>query len=89
MPASSFVDFKGGSWTPIRKKGRALATLERIANGRKVHGERFLIAFYGNTKTGRSLDRPLGTVTTHDRYAVIDGDRMRILTVPEATGPIR
>lgn len=84
VPASSFVDFSGGKWSPIRKPGRAAATLERIANGRKALGDRFLAPFYGNTRTGRSLDRPIGTITTHDRYAVIDGDRMRILTVDES-----
>ena len=39
---------------------------------------------YGQSKTGRSLTRPLGTVTTRDRWAaVVDGPRMRMLTVNE------
>lgn len=32
---------------------------------------------------GRSLSRPLGTITTRDRWAVIDGDRMRMVSVEE------
>jgi site-specific DNA-cytosine methylase len=32
----------------------------------------------------RSLHRPIGTITTRDRHAVIDGERMRMLSVPEA-----
>ena len=33
--------------------------------------------------TGRSLDRPIGTITTRARWAVVDHDRMRMLTVRE------
>ena len=37
----------------------------------------------GSGLTGRSLERPLGTVTTRDRWALVDGDRMRMLQPPE------
>jgi DNA (cytosine-5)-methyltransferase 1 len=80
VPASTFIDFDAGNWQPINKPGRANATLERITAGRQQHGERFLISYYGNTKTGRSIDRPIGTITTRDRWAAVDGDRMRMLT---------
>jgi len=79
-PARLFIDFESGNWQPIEKPGRAKSTLERVNAGRAAHGDRFLISYYGNTKTGRSLDRPIGTITTRDRWAVIDGDRMRMLT---------
>lgn len=84
VPASAIVDLAAGRWSPIHRKGRAHATLARIANGRRQHGDRFLTAFYGATKGGRGLDRPIGTITTRDRWAVIDGDRMRMLSVDEA-----
>ena len=71
----------GGKWSSIYDK--AEATKARIENGRKQHGSRFLIAYYGNEKGGRSLGRPIGTVTTRDRYALVDGDKMRMLTVTE------
>lgn len=71
----------GGKWSSIHDK--AEATKARIEAGRKQHGLRFLIAYYGNEKGGRSLRRPIGTVTTRDRYALVDGDRMRMLTVQE------
>lgn len=80
IPASSFIDMDGGNWQPINKPGRAKATLERVAAGRAQHGDDFLISYYGNTKTGRSLDRPIGTITTRDRWAVIRGDQMRMLS---------
>lgn len=84
VPASNIIDFNAGRWSQIDRPGRAAATLGRIAHGRYHHGERFLTAFYGATKTSRSLDRPIGTITTRDRWAVIDSDRMRMLTIPEA-----
>lgn len=84
VPASNIINFNAGRWSQIDRPNRAAATLGRIAHGRYHHGERFLTAFYGATKTGRSLDRPIGTITTRDRWAVIDGDRMRMLTVSEA-----
>lgn len=84
VPAARIIDFDAGRWSPIERKGRAANTLARIANGRRQHGDRFLIAFYGATKGGRGLDRPIGTITTRDRWAVIDGDRMRMLMVDEA-----
>lgn len=83
VPATSFVDFDAGNWSLIDKPGRASATLERVNAGRAAHGDRFVMSYYGNTRTGRSLARPIGTITTRDRWAVIDGNRMRMLTADE------
>jgi len=79
----SFVDFNAGRWSAVDKPGRSRATAGRVAAGRKAHGDRFLTAYYGSETGGRSLDRPVGTITTRDRWAVIDGDRMRMLSVDE------
>lgn len=84
VPAANIIDFSAGRWSPIERKGRAINTLARIANGRRQHGDRFLSAFYGATKGGRGMDRPIGTITTRDRWAVVDGYRMRMITVDEA-----
>lgn len=83
VPAESFINFSAGKWSQVNKPGRAEATLARVQRGREQFGDRFLISYYGNTKTGRSLQRPIGTITTRDRWAVVDGDRMRILTKDE------
>jgi DNA (cytosine-5)-methyltransferase 1 len=83
------LDFDSGTWSPIDKPGRAANTLARIAAGRAAFGsEPFVAPYYGSGSgtTGRSLDRPLGTVTTRDRWSLIDGDRMRMLTVAEYAG---
>jgi DNA (cytosine-5)-methyltransferase 1 len=86
VPARTFIDFDAGDWQLIERPGRAPATLIRVANGRRTFGDRFLAPYYGSGSglTGRSLDRPIGTITTRDRWAVIDGDRMRMLSVDEA-----
>jgi DNA (cytosine-5)-methyltransferase 1 len=82
VPARSIID-GGGSWSEIDKPGRSPKTLARIVAGRKAHGADFLMAYYGNEDGGRSLDMPLGTVTTTDRFALVSGDRMRMLTPNE------
>jgi DNA (cytosine-5)-methyltransferase 1 len=86
VTARDVIDFEFGRWSAVHRKGRAAATLSRYATGRKRFGERFVMPFYGSGSgtTGRSLDRPIGTITTRDRWAVVDGDRMRMVSVSEA-----
>jgi len=81
--SAHIIDFEAGRWSTIEKAGRAQATLDRIREGRAQHGSRFITAYYGSETGGRSLARPVGTITTRDRWAVIDGDRMRMLSAPE------
>ena len=83
VPAESFINLSAGAWSAITKPGRALSTLERVIHGRKKHGAVFLASYYGNTKIGRDIRRPIGTITTRDRWAIINGDRMRMLTADE------
>lgn len=84
VPATSIIRMSEGNWSPVDRPGRSQATLARIQSGRRAHGNRFLIAYYGNEKGGRSIDRPIGTITTRDRWAIVDGDRMRMLMINEA-----
>jgi len=83
--ADSFIDFSKGSWSLIEKEERSAATLARVANGRRQFGDRFVMPYYGSGSglTGRDLARPIGTITTKARWALVDGDRMRMLTVDE------
>lgn len=85
--ASQFIDFDAGKWSPIRKPGRSPATLRRIIQGRRdLQCGRFLVPYYGSGSglTGRSLARPIGTITTLDRWAVVRGATMRMLNRHEA-----
>lgn len=84
VAARTFIDLEGGRWSKVERDGRAEATLRRVARGREQYGDApFLMAYYGSERGGRSLDKPLGTVMTRDRHAIVRGDEMRMLTVDE------
>ncbi|HTJ77688.1 MAG TPA: DNA cytosine methyltransferase [Rariglobus sp.] len=77
----SCIDVLSSGWSAVATK--CPNTRARVSAGRRVHGRRFLIAYYGNEKGGRSLQRPIGTITTRDRYALIEGNEMRMINVEE------
>ena len=90
--AKSILD-ADGTWTtsPLFAPKRAQATLERAKRGFAAvggHGS-FLLVYYGSDGSGgwQPLDRPLRTVTTLDRFALVkhDGEdwTIRMLQVPE------
>jgi DNA (cytosine-5)-methyltransferase 1 len=83
--AADVIDLAAGRWSPVTKPGRSQRTLARIAAGRRQFGARFLAPYYGSGsgETGRSLGRPIGTLTTRARWAVVDGDRMRMVLAAE------
>ncbi len=77
-------------YTLLRTERRASATLERAERAIALVGDTpFLLVYYGTDKGGgwQSLDRPLRTITTLDRFAFVkkqDGAHvMRMLQVPE------
>lgn len=86
VPIDSVIDWSFPKWSRVDKPGRKQATLDRAAAGRRAFGERFVMPYYGNGsgKTGRSVHRPIGTITTRDRWAVVDGNSMRMVQKHEA-----
>jgi DNA (cytosine-5)-methyltransferase 1 len=76
---------------PVFNGKRAEATLERIQRGIDAlgRGKDFLIVYYGSDAAGgwQTLDRPLRTLTTLDRFGLIRWDgktpTLRMLQVPE------
>ena len=76
---------------PLDNGRRAEATLTRVQNGIDAVGKGvdFLTVYYGSDKAGgfQTLDRPLRTLTTLDRFGLIrwrDGQpTLRMLQVPE------
>ena len=88
----SILDARG-TWktSPLFTAKRAKATLERARRGFHALGDRksFLVVYYGTDGCGgwQSLDRPLRTITTVDRFALVEHDgeewRIRMLQVPE------
>ncbi len=90
--ARSILD-PDGTWnaSPLCCPRRARATLERATRGFDALGPEasFLLVYYGSDGSGgwQSLDRPLRTITTIDRFALVephdDGQTIRMLQVPE------
>jgi DNA (cytosine-5)-methyltransferase 1 len=82
-----------GTWrtTPLYQKGRAEDTLARAERAFRTLGKKasFLIVYYGTDGSGgwQSLDKPLRTITTIDRFALVvpsrQGPMMRMLQVSE------
>lgn len=90
--AREIVDLNGVfMWSPLKTPRRAKGTLARAKRAVAAIGskEPFLIVYYGSDHAGgwQSLDVPLRTITTVDRFAVVrpsqDGHEMRMLQVPE------
>lgn len=84
---------KRGMWPagPLDNGRRAEATLARVRHGIEQvgRGEDFITVYYGSDKAGgfQTLDRPLRTLTTLDRFGLIQWDgrhpTLRMLQVPE------
>ena len=92
LTAASILEPRGKWKTgPLRRPGRAAATLARAdaAIATLGPGKDFLVVYYGSDKAGgwQPLDRPLRTVTTLDRFGLVqwqDGEpTFRMLQVPE------
>jgi DNA (cytosine-5)-methyltransferase 1 len=91
-PARSILD-DPGSWrtSPLFSPRRAKATIERARRAFEAlaNRENFLVVYYGSDGGGgwQRLDRPLRTVTTLDRFGLVEhnGDMwtLRMLQVPE------
>ena len=90
--AKTLVNLNGEyGYTPLYKKNRAKATLARARRALRRLGLKkpFLLVYYGSDAAGgwQSLNRPLRTITTVDRFAIVKrsshGREMRMLQVPE------
>lgn len=91
-PARDILDLSGQYKAgPLLTDGRAAATLERFkrgCEGTSKH-EDFLVVYYGSDKAGgwQPLDRPLRTLTTLDRFGLVQWRNgqptLRMLQVPE------
>lgn len=77
------IRWDAGVWTPVRAK--VAATRARVERGRRAFGERFVMPYNssGSGLTGRDPSRPIGTITAADRWGVVRGDVMRMLSLEE------
>lgn len=83
VPARDVLDLEGGTWRPWREY--AAKSVARIEAAQRRRGSDLLVAYYGSESShaGVSLDGPIGTLTTRDRYVLVRGERARVLTVRE------
>jgi DNA (cytosine-5)-methyltransferase 1 len=92
-PAARTILDRPGTWTagPLRNGRRAKATLLRAKRGMNALGKKapFLLVYYGSDGAGgwQSLDVPLRTITTLDRFGLVEpseqGHTLRMLQVSE------
>jgi len=82
---------KPWGFSPVESPGRAEATIERAKGAIAELGKKaaFVMVYYGTDGAGgfQTLDRPLRTITTVDRFAYVKpngrGHEMRMLQPPE------
>jgi DNA (cytosine-5)-methyltransferase 1 len=84
---------KGNPWgfSPVESPSRAKATVKRARGAIDELGKKvpFIMVYYSTDGAGgfQTLDRPLRTITTHDRFAYVRpngrGHEMRMLQPPE------
>jgi len=92
-PVSTIIDTSGKyKFSPLIKDGRAEKTLQSAKRAIEALGkdQPFLLVYYGSArkkKGWQSIDEPLGTITTLDRFAYVipgeDGHMMRMLQPEE------
>jgi DNA (cytosine-5)-methyltransferase 1 len=88
--ASTIIDWSNKyPFTPVFKKGRAESTLIRAENAIDAVGrkEPFIMVYYGTGDGWQSIEDPLRTITTLDRFALVKptrhGHQMRMLQPEE------
>lgn len=93
-PVSTVIDSSGKyGFSPLRKAGRAENTIKSAERAMAELGNKtpFLLVYYGSARKGNSgwqtVDEPLGTITTLDRFAYVvpgkNGHLMRMLQPEE------
>lgn len=81
-PFDSCIDWdQEDGWAPVVSKPPGVQ--KRVAAGRaRGLGDRFLV-HYSTGHRGRDISRPIGTITTKAQWAIVDGERTRMLNRDE------
>lgn len=86
--ANDIIEWDAHPWGQMDKPGRSPRTLAQAAEARRRGWDRAILPYYGSCRTGKvvihSVNEPLRTITTNDRFGLLDGDRYRMLSVNEA-----
>jgi DNA (cytosine-5)-methyltransferase 1 len=85
VPFLESLDLDVDTWAPVASK--PVGVQERVAKGRLSFPRGMFITHHVTGHPGRSLDRPIGTITTKLQWALVkssrSGDLVRMLTVAE------
>lgn len=84
IPVAECIDWSLPCGSVTRRE-RPLSenTLRRIEAGRAIYGDGAFLCQYNGTATTQPIDRPCRTLPTHDRFALVHGDRFRFLQPSE------
>jgi DNA (cytosine-5)-methyltransferase 1 len=89
-PVSSIIDWtEKYQFSPLFQRGRAENTLKRASNAIAALGKKepFIMVYYGSGDGWQSIHKPLRTITTLDRFALVlpnkTGHKMRMLQPEE------
>jgi DNA (cytosine-5)-methyltransferase 1 len=87
---STIIDWSDKyAFTPLFKQGRAENSLKRAQNAIRFLGKKqpFIMVYYGTGDGWQAIDKPLRTITTLDRFALViptnKGHQMRMLQPEE------
>lgn len=89
IAAETVIHWDRYEWADIARAHRSPWTLRQVEHGRSLGLTRFVLPYFkaarqGKTPSVREVSRPLGALTTHDRYGIVDGEKMRMLHYREA-----
>lgn len=56
---------------------------KRFFKAKSRYGDKAILSYYGSEDSGRSVDKPFGTLTTTQKFAIINNDTVRFLTIDE------
>lgn len=80
-PFDDVVDWDAGDWRPVEPAERRAAGLQPLKpkwlevtrrTARAVRSPRFIVPYFGSTRVGYGVNRPLGSITTKQRYYLVD-----------------
>lgn len=85
VPFADCIDHSVDTWAPV--SGKPPAVKGRVAKGRRSFPRGMFVTQHVTGHPGRSIERPLATITTKHQLALVRegrwGDEMRMLTVDE------
>lgn len=81
LPAASFIDWDhADGWAPVSTK--PVGVMRRHERARRKGLSTYLM-HYSSDHSGRAIDRPIGTITTKNQWALVRDGQIRMLTTGE------